>query len=207
MTLFQGPASVRKSVDDFLGSGQNDTAVREMFAKVTPLLADGEQVEHILVQRMTGLKFPGALVLTNRRALLLGQGLLRLSFRDLFWRDLSDAHMVEGWLWATVGFQGTDGAILSMDHLPKEPSRKAYAYAQAVEELALEYRRHRALEESRAAARGVPVERYPERPPLAAVAPTPTPSESLAQLKDMLDRGLLSEPEYEAKKREILSRL
>lgn len=88
MTMFQGPASVQKSVEDFLGSGQNETAVRAMFDKATPLLADGEQVEHILVQRMTGLKFPEALVLTNRRALLLDQGLLLKKAHSLPRRQL-----------------------------------------------------------------------------------------------------------------------
>lgn len=212
MTVFQGPTSLQKNVADLNTAGQSVDALHRAYASIMPLLAAGEQIEHLLIQNMAALKvFPGILALTNRRVMFLDQGLLKRSFRDLFWRDLEDAHLVEGLMGATLGFQSTDGTVLSLAYLPKEAARPAYAYAQQIEELALEYRRNRSMEEARAAARGVPVERFPEQQPLsvppAAPMATLAPEEALGQLNALHDKGLLTDTEYQAKKTEILARL
>ena len=95
-TDFQAPAGIQKNLEDFLGGEQPDDKVRKIWEKVSPLLIPGEQVEHLLVQTLASMKlFPGALVLTNRRAIGLQPGMLKMSFIDLLWRNLHKVHLTE----------------------------------------------------------------------------------------------------------------
>lgn len=218
MRIFQAPSSEPKALEYFLATEQSQSQVRRVFEEVKPLMAQGEQVEHLLVQGVWALKvIPGALVLTNRRAVFLNQGVFRKSFHDVFWRDLVDAHLVEGVTGAVLGFQDVSGGITSLDCLPKIPTRHAYAYAQQLEEVAYEFRRLRNMEESRAAARGVALpmdgmESYLSTSVSSTTAVGSTPpassaSNALVELKKLRDGNLITEDEYESKKKDILSRL
>ena len=210
---FQAPTTVEKRLEDFFDDSRPEDKIRAAWDMVKPLLIAGEHIEHLLVQGLTAMKLRvGSIVLTNRRAIFLEPGLIKMDFKDMLWRNMVGVHMSETLTGAEFVLQDTTGRMLRLAHLPKENTRKAYAYAQQVEELALEFRRQRSLEESRAAAKGFAIPAHaPSEPPLAprlSSAPAEgDPVAALTTLKDMLDRGLLDEATYQAKRTEILARL
>lgn len=207
---FEAPSSSSpKNPSDFATEEQPQARVDRVWGKVVPLLVPGETIEHVVVQGMTAMKLiPGALVLTNRRAIFAQSGLFKLSFHDLPWRLLLDAHLTQGAMGATLVLTDIQRQEWQIEHLPKQLASRAYAYAQAVEELAIEYRRQRQLEEVRAASRGVSVHDLSPAPIATPIQPPAETVESaLGQLKRLADQGLISEQEYEAKKADILSRL
>ena len=128
----------------------------------------------------------------------------RVDFEDYIWRNLQDAHLKEGMLGATLTMKTVDKRTLTIDHLPKPQARRLYAFAQEMEERMREERRQREMEERRAAAGTLTIG-------TPAASPTPQsaddPVKRLAQIKSMLDAGLITQAEYDAKKNDILSRM
>jgi len=149
---------------------------------------------------------PESVVLTTRRFMVFRPRVLGgADFEDHIWRELQDVDLKEGLVGATLTLNTVAGKQIVIEYLPKAQARRLYAFAQQMEERALEERRLRQMEEARAAAGGV----YVQGQPSAAPAPPPAadPVQRLKQLKDMLDAGLITAQEYESKKAEILSRL
>lgn len=206
---FIAPSSGPKSIDEAVAPEQAFHTHHKAWEKVSSLLVTGEHIEHMVVQGMSSLKWhPGVLALTNRRVIMATPRWWSLKFTDMPWRLLNDAHLVEGPLGAKLTIYGGHGVRFELGHLPKAAARRAYAFAQSLEEPVVEFRRQRLLEETRAAARGVAVEAYSPGPAgTGSTSPTPTPSEALATLKELLDSGLIEQGEYDAKRAEVLSRL
>jgi hypothetical protein len=210
---FQAPTTIEKRLEDFIDGSRPEEKIRAARDMVKPLLIAGEHIEHLLVQGLTAMKLHvGSVVLTNRRAIFLQPGLMKMAFQDLVWRNLHGVHLFETMTGGELVLQDVTGRVLRIGHLPKEGARRAYAYAQQLEEGALEFRRQRSLEESRAAAKGFAVPAHaPSEPALAprlSTAPAEGgPVSALATLKDMLDRGLIDDATYQAKRTEILARL
>lgn len=182
---------------------------------VNSLMGRGEYPVHMLVQdRLRALSIhPSALVLTNRRIMVVRRTMMAQSFLDMSWSDANDAHLVESWRGATFAVQSIKGQILEIDALPVDLARPAYAFAQRAEELAAEWRRNRRMEEERARARGVSVsDLLPPTQPLSS-SPAPTSGsgdeieQGLARLMSLKEKGLISEDEYAQKRSELLSRL
>lgn len=213
MRDFQAPATIQKDIGDFLDGSRPEDQVRKAWGTISPLLIPGENVQHLLVQGMTAIKIhPGLVVLTNRRAIFAMRGLMKMSFSDLLWRNLHGAHLFETMTGGELVLQDTSGRTLRMGHLPKEPSRRAYAYAQQLEEAAFEFRRQLSMEESRAAAKGFAFSgpSAPELPlatRLNAAPVEPSPLDALSTLNEMKERGLIDEDTYQSKRNEILARL
>ena len=94
-----------------------------------------------------------------------------------------------------------------MEDIPKAQARKLYRFAQEMEETKREERRQRDLEEKRAIAGGGITINTQSAPAPAAAAPTEDPMEKLTKLKSMLDMGILTQEEFDAKKADILSKM
>lgn len=195
----------------FLGEEQDPRAVEAVHDKITQLLTTGEEILYIAVQARPVINIsPDCVVLTSKRFILYRPSLLgKVEFEDYIWRELHDAKLEENMLGATLTMHTMEGKELTMDHLPKAQARRLYALAQEMEEKTIEERRQREMEEKRAAAGGIMLggATLPATPP---PPPTPAPDDPLLvlkKLKDMLDAGLITDTEYEAKKAEILSRM
>ena len=149
---------------------------------------------------------PDAVVLTNRRAIIFRQKVLgRLQFIDVLWKDVGDVHFAENIVGSTISIRGINGHVEKIDFLPKPQARKIYRIAQDMEEKMVEYRRDRAMEERRAGAANVIVNN--DLAALTNNASAGDDLEKLSKLKQMLDQGLISQPEFDEKKREILNRM
>ncbi|AOL21042.1 hypothetical protein MOU_11404 [Xanthomonas citri pv. malvacearum str. GSPB1386] len=197
----------------FLTDEQDSVAVGKILPRITELLTRDEQVEYIAVQKKIVMNFsPDAVVLTNRRFIVVYPKLLGMTFRDFPWREVLDVHMSEQMLGATIMCRTTQGAYASIDSLPKKQARRVYAYAQQVEESAYEKRQQLEIDKLRAATGGVvvhaPGTHGAAMPSQASAVPaSDDPVQVLSKLKQLLDAGLITQDEFDAKKTEVLARL
>lgn len=112
----------------FLTDEQDPVAVGKILPRITELLTRDEQVEYIAVQKKMMMNFsPDAVVLTNRRFIVVYPKLLGMTFRDFPWREVLDVHMSEQMLGATIMCRTTQGAYASIDSLPKKQARRVCA--------------------------------------------------------------------------------
>ena len=204
--------TVEGKVDTFLSAfikdDQDPAVVGQVCTRVQQILTSGEEIKYVAVQKKPIVNIaPDCVVLTNKRFIIYKPKLLgQVSFTDYIWRDVHDARLAEGIMGATLTFRTATGQF-SLDYLPKAQARKLYRHAQEMEEAVREERRDRDLEEKRAAAGSVVVQNAMLPNQVAEQAPQQDHLETLKKLKQMLDAGLISPAEYEAKKSEILARM
>lgn len=189
----------------FISDGQSPKAVGKLLTRVEKICTDSEKLEYIAVQHLPAIASPDAIVLTDRRVIIFrGKALGRMNMVDVPWLDVTDIHISEGIVGASLHVSARNGHTEKIDHLPKEQARSVYRVGQEREEVMREYRRTRKMEEDRNAAGGVVVTN-------AVATTSPAPANDLAarlsQLKTMVDGGLITLEEFEAKKAEILADL
>jgi hypothetical protein len=193
----------------YLSEDQDEGAVRKILGKAESLLTSGETIDFIGVQKKLLINLsPDAVVLTNRRFMIVRPKLLGMTFEDYLWPHVADVHLSEQMLTATIYCVITNGHKLEIDSLPKAQARRIYAYAQGVEEQMHKLRHARDLETRRASAGGVVINgTLPGATMPAAAVVGGDPVQMLSKLKQMLDAGLIEQGEYDAKKAEVLSRM
>lgn len=202
-----------RPTQELLTDEQDENAVRKILPKVNELLTRDEVVEYMAVQKKLVVNLsPDAIVLTNRRFILVQPKMLGMSFVDFPWREVDNVHMSEQMVGATITCKTTTGKFVSLDSIPKRQARRIYAYAQQVEEQAYEKRQQVELEKLRASAGGVVLHAPsaaapPVPPPIAAAPVADDPMQVLGKLKQLLDAGLISQDEFDAKKTDVLARL
>lgn len=203
----QQPARPSNPLRKFLTEEQDPAQVQKVFANVRQILTGGEEILYIAVQKPLMSLSPDSVVLTNKRFIVYRPTLLGgANFQDYIWRDLHDARLSEGMINSTVTLHTVKGQILTLGDLPKAQARKLYSFAQEMEERVREERRTREMEEKRAAAGGIVLQGGLPTAPAPASVPQEDPMQKLKKLKDMMDAGLITAQEYEAKKVDILSR-
>jgi len=189
-----------------LGDDQDAGVVEKVVKKAKELLTRGEQIEYVGVQKKPLINIaPDAILLTNKRLMIVRPKMIGMTFEDHVWREVADVHMSEQMLSATISCTIVGGKKLEIDCIPKKQARRIYAYAQEVEEKMHDERRTREMEEKRAAAGGVIVHSPASYAPQQPVADDPMAV--LGKLKKMLDAGLIESTEYNSKKAEILGRM
>ncbi len=201
-------------IKKFLNEDQDPKAVEKISEKVNDLLTNGETVEYIAVQNKPAINIsPDSVVLTNKRILFFRSksfGLIT-DFQDYLWKDIAESHISEAILGSTFRMTAVSGFVETIDYIPKSQARKLYQYAQSKEEEMIEYRRQKELEEKRAASGGITVNTQNEKPQESKdpkpESPSEDPMQTLMKLKAFLDNDLISLEDYEAKKKEILTRM
>lgn len=200
---------VDSAIAGLLGDEQDQGVVEKVVKKAKELLTTGERIEYIGVQKKPLVTIaPDAVLLTNKRFMIVRPKMMGMTFDDHLWREVSNVHMSEQMLGATITCNVVGGKKLEIDSIPKKQARRIYAFAQEVEERMHDERRAREMEEKRAAAGGVVIQSpmgFPTQQPTAPAADDPMAV--LAKLKKMLDAGLIEAAEYDSKKSEILSRM
>jgi Short C-terminal domain len=208
------PAELKKEV-------QGEPRLLEALEQIASLLVPGEAIEAWAVQR----RF---LALTHRRALIVATtGRLIDMKRGLFggfqprsvrWQDLKEARISIGILGASLTvsfFEGPDLAITGREDfrtfpgLRKTQAEAVYRVCQAQDQAWREKRRVRELEEMRARSGGIQLGTSGAGAGLAS-SPTGGQDDTVARLekaKAMLDKGLISDAEFEALKARIVNTL
>ena len=198
-----------QAINQFLSDEQDEGAVRKILPKVSELLTKDENIEYIAVQKKLVVNIsPDAIVLTNKRFIMVQPGLFGMQFQDFPWREVDNVHMSEQMISATLTCKTTTGKTIALESIPKKQARRVYSYAQHVEEQAYDKRQQVELEKMRASAGGVVL-----HAPMAAAIPAPVsapaddPMAALAQLKKLFEAELITVDEFAGKKAEILARL
>ena len=126
------PGQIRQEIQHLLDENQNPALVEKICSKVKDILTSNEKIEYVAVQKKLAVNpSPDAVVLTNRRFIVYRPKILgRVSFEDYIWRDLSDAHLEEGVIGATLKFKAANGRRPSVGFLPKVQARRLYSIAQ-----------------------------------------------------------------------------
>ncbi|TDX82955.1 PH domain-containing protein [Epilithonimonas xixisoli] len=198
-------------IKKFLNEDQDPKAVEKIAEKVNDLLTNGESIEYIAVQNKPAINIsPDSIVLTNKRIIFFRSKSFGLvtDFQDYLWKDVGESHISEAILGSTFKMTAVSGFVETIDYIPKSQARKLYQYAQAKEEEMIEFRRQKELEDKRATSGAITVNTQPEqKEEPKPETPTENPMETLMKLKAFLDNDLISVEDYEAKKKEILSRM
>lgn len=199
------------SLKELVTDEQDPKVIEKILPKVQDYCTSNEEVKYIAVQKKTiGVNFsPDCIALTNKRVIIIRPKNfgLTVDFKDFSWMNIADVHMKEGFLSATITIKTTKGETDSMDDIPKAQARKLYRFGQEMEETKKEERRQRDLEDKRAQAGGGITINTPSAAPVVASAPVEDPMEKLTKLKSMLDLGILTQVEFDAKKADILSKM
>ena len=198
-------------IKKFLNEDQDPKAVEKIAEKVNDLLTNGESIEYIAVQNKPAINIsPDSIVLTNKRIIFFRSKSFGLvtDFQDYLWKDVGESHISEAILGSTFKMAADRGLVETIAYVPKSQAINLYQYAQAKEEEMVEFRRQKELEDKRATAGGITLNTQPEKiEEPKPETPTENPMETLMKLKAFLDNDLISAEDYEAKKKEILSRM
>ena len=183
----------------------------EVPEELKDFLAPDEKVLCALKQRMIALEKPKHIIVTDKRVIYLDRKLLgRYEIIDFPYRRLKDVWFRFGKFGSKFILEREDGRVVELEWLKKEGAlevlnaiRKALQ-AVAVEPVSIEKRKKLIGEE------------WFIRKPMevisrAVITPRGEPEEDIAEklrkLKALLDEGLITEEEYEEKRKELLSRL
>lgn len=179
-TLIGSKNPVAVSLRQLLNEEQDEGVARELINALAGKLGRVEVVRAVAVQKKPVLNFaPDALVATSERLLIVRNGLFGKSIEGLAYADLAEIAVTRELLGATVRFAShAAGKKWELDSLPKESAEQVVRWVRA---------RQQQLEAE-------PLEVEASDDPLAR----------LRRLKAMLDEGLITAAEYEAKKRAIL---
>lgn len=192
----------------------DDRGARRALELVQTNLVPGEALQSYAIQRRIHALLHRRTVIaaTNGRLIILSRGLLGgYDTRDVRWQDLKDARISAGPLSASLSISSlgqpdlaTQGVTrwLAVLGLRKEQAQAVYRICQANEQSWREKRRIRELEELRAKSGGVQVS--------TGISPAPQdtdPVQKLQKAKDMLDKGLINDAEYESLKARVVSAL
>ena len=199
-------------------NSSDDPRLNKALDHLNSVLVTGETIEAWAIQRRL-------FALTNRRLLIaatsgrfikIKRGLLGgFDMTDFRWQDLGDAKIKVGIFGADVSMKISGSAdlaisensdqVLVLQGFRKEQAEKLYRFAQAQDQSWREKRRIRELEELRAKSGGVTIGTN------QGGSQTGNTSEEAAaklqQAKDMLDKKLITDSEYESIKARIISGL
>ena len=191
-------------------AGAEGRAAKAKTAINKVLMADEQIIAHGVQHRIFALFNRRALLaITPSRVLVVRRGILGgFKMVDIQWKDLLDVKIDQNILGDLCGsnlkFVHLNRSLPAIDveGIPNDAGSAMYAKAQAEEQAWEEKRRVRAMEEVRAAAGGVVV-----HAPAAAAAPAAGNRvlEEIQKAKELLDRGAVSDAEFQEMKSKILA--
>ena len=182
--------------------GQEKGALRRVAADVARILTPNEEILYVALQNITALNLKkDSVVATSNRLIFYRPSLLgRVDFQDFQWQDVRNTRIDQGVLATDFSADTVDGGTAVMSGLDKDQAKRLYGICQQMEQEWREKRRIREMEEARARAGGI-VMGAP-----SSIAPSAEdPVAKLARAKEMLDKGLISEAEYDSLKAKILA--
>lgn len=187
--------------------------------RLRELLVPQETLEAVAVQRrIFALSHRRHLAgATSGRLIILTRGLFGgFAINDIRWQDLKDVHLRVGMIGATVRVNALDNSDLALSGrldrvatiggLRKDEAQRLYTICQTHEQQWREKRRIRELEELRAKSGGITLGGMAGAPATSA-GEGDSAVTRLERAKEMRDKGLISDSEYEAIKARLVSSL
>ncbi len=197
----------------------SDKRIEKIFINLRDILMNDESimVEGIDKRIFALFNRRQAFAITNSRVIKLERPILGgYKMLDFQWKDLKDAQISENVFssicGSTLSFESKEFKLVV--YPDSQISSKAYKIAQQQEQAWEEKRRIREMEEKRAEAGGIMIGQSNNQPSSTSKYSqakgnqnnTDQLSEELIKLKDLLDKGILSDAEFQEMKSKILSR-
>ncbi|PWS32025.1 PH domain-containing protein [Pedobacter paludis] len=214
------------SIDRFLSDEQDPKAVEKVIGKLNDLLTTGEEILYLAVQKKPAVNLlPDSIAISNKRIFYCEPGNLGLTmnFKDISWKSIKEVSFKEEFFGSKFICVPQHGENIVTEFIPKVQARKLHQAANEQLEAYKEMMRQQLLEENRASAAAV---NYSAPQPFAEIAEqTPEPEQPVIQiaevveepedettlklrkLKNLYDKHLITQEEYEAKKANILDSL
>ena len=186
-------------------SAEADLNEMDALKSLQGVLTVGEKVLYYAIQRRLFALFSRRVLIaaTNGRVIVIARGLFGgFTMQDHRWQDIADSKISNGIFGADLFLVVVGGRSCMVNGLRKEQAAALYRHAQSAEQAWREKLRVRQIEEMRARSGGVHI----GSAATAASVGSPV-STRLAQAKQMLADGLISDSEYEAIKAKIVSEL
>jgi hypothetical protein len=222
-----------ENLKNILNEDQDPKAIEKIASKLENLIMSNEEVGYIAVQKKPAVTiYPDSIVVTNKRIILCKPKNLGFSmeFIDYDWDDIAGSFVKEGILGSDFTFSTKTDLTHTVDYLPKNQARKLYTYAKeqldllknpiqstSVVETTIPLN---VIEEENKTVDKVEEVIAEEITNFAEISPM-NPEveklennlsqeqlfEKLQNYKKLLDNGLIMQAEYDALKKEVLSRM
>ena len=200
----------------FLSFGGSAKRHDKAIESLTAVLMDSESITAKAVQKRIFALWSRrtTAAITNSRLIVLKRGLLGgFNMQDIQWKDLQDATLKQNILSSVCGsnvsFSHFNDAVgsMSVKGLPNKEGTEIYTKAQAEEQAWEEKRRVREIEETRAASGGMTIHTGTQLggSPTTQAAVTNNMIEQIESAKKLLDKGLISDAEFQEMKAKIIS--
>lgn len=198
--------STTTSITNYCEDGQDPALVEKMVGRVREICTSGEEILYLAMQSKPIANFsPDCVVLSNKRFIIYRVKMLgRVTFYDCLWKDSKNVHMKENILGAEISFESKSGRKETIDYLPKSQARKIYRIGQEMEEEAIASRRKMELEALQAGADKTVINKVISSTPQASSGGQEDILARMAKLKSLLDNGLISQDELQAKRSQLL---
>jgi hypothetical protein len=221
-----------ENLKKILNEDQDPKSIDKITSKLENLIMSNEEIGYIAVQKKPAMTiFPDSVVVTNKRIILCKPKNLGFSmeFVDYDWDNISGSYVKEGILGSDFTFSTKTDLTHTVDYLPKNQARKLYTYAK--EQLDL-LKNPAVVSEIKESIKTEPIviddeieETTTEEVTNFAEIITSSIKESstterlendltqeqlfekLQNYKKLLDNGLIMQAEYDAFKKEVLSRM
>jgi len=198
--------STTTSITNYCQDGQDPALVEKMVGRVREICTSGEEILYLAMQSKPIANLsPDCVVLSNKRFIIYRVKMLgRVTFYDCLWKDSKNVHMKENILGAEISFESKSGRKETIDYLPKSQARKIYRIGQEMEEEAIALRRKMELEALQAGADKTVINQAISSHPEASSGCEEDIVARMAKLKSLLDSGLISQEEFQAKRIQLL---
>ena len=197
---------MKDQIKKFLNEEQDPKAIEKITSKLSDLLMKNEEIGYIAVQKKPAITvFPDSIVMTNKRIIICKPKNLGLSmeFIDFTWDEIEGTFVKENILGSEFSFTTKTEMQVSIDYIPKIQARKIFTFAK--EQLDI-------LKSPIIAEISNPHENEVHTEVLEEVEIQEGNQlskedlfEKLQNYKKLLDNDLISQVEYDAYKKEILS--
>lgn len=213
-------------IDRFLSDEQDPKAVEKVLGKLNDMLTANEELIYMAVQKKPAVNLlPDCIAVSNKRIFYCEPGNfgITMNFKDISWKSVKEVSFKEEIFGSKFICVPLHGENIITEYIPKVQARKLYQAAYAQLEEFKEQQRLTDLEERRSTTSPVTVNAVTPEPveePIAlfsqpVVTPAPAPVEEpedettlkLRKLKNLYDKHLITQEEYEAKKANILDSL
>lgn len=203
------------SVDKFVQDGQDPKIVEKIHDKLLDMLTSGESINYIAVQKKPAVTIlPDSIAITNRRLFLCEFAKLGLAtnFEIFQWKEIKDVAFKEEIFGSKVTLIPLGGENISVDYIPKTQARKLYQLIkEAIEEnqdIQLEVSINsdiltQHVEEQSDFTQEVYIQESEDE----HMDVHDELTQKLTRLKNLYDKQLITQAEYELKKSELLSEL
>ena len=191
-----------------IDEGQKLRVLRPIAKDVASVLTPNERVLYIAYQAWTvlGQKYD-AVAATNNRMIIFQRHRFRgFDFHDFLWEDVENVSLNQNTLSSSLDCTLIDGNTYETSNLVKDQARTLYTICQQKEQEWRERRRVRSMEEERARAGGTQIT-MSEGGTAAPERLAEDPVAKLEKAKEMFEKELISEAEYETLKANILQSL